>query len=574
MKVALVCIAKDEDNYIQEWIKYHKEIGFDDIFIYENNWRSGINQTNVKTIPFDGSCMQLRAYNDFIQKKKGQYDWAAFIDVDEFISLKKHSDIKKFILEHGKIGHGIAINWVIFGNNNHDQVKDNNYSVIDRFTKCLKDPSGHIKSLLKLSTNKIRMNNCHHPNNIIVDTNKVLVSGPFNVNGPTDVIQLNHYLYKTREEYINKCKWGRADAISQVDSNSWKGNLYNISTDLTAYYVLHKHKVKNKQFSIYACSDGLLHDFTNLISNNYINNGSIIELPRNITELESITRVKVVPDFSWIIHNEYTESWKLTSAANTRISIETDHEKVDRARDFQIVYFINTNLSEKYGVLLKAQFENLFKDFCNIKTKSSKIKIDVVYTANQNLDAVIRDYLANCFFYNPDKFKIELIHSELDNYEYPGVHHIWKLAQKTDCYDTLFLYFHGKGITYTDFMKNQRSSLEEKVFKNVISPVEKIISLFNRVSSIKKFGSSVAEPGFIWFNYWWSTSSYLKTLEEPIFSNNRFYYEDWLCRSLKSDSAEYNFSLDSCVGLRIVDGQQVYDLNNPCGPDSAHRGLI
>ena len=70
MKVALVCIAKDEDNYIQEWIKYHKEIGFDDIFIYENNWRSGINQTNVKTIPFDGSCMQLRAYNDFIQKNK------------------------------------------------------------------------------------------------------------------------------------------------------------------------------------------------------------------------------------------------------------------------------------------------------------------------------------------------------------------------------------------------------------------------------------------------------------------------------------------------------------------------
>ena len=37
IKVALVCIAKNEDNYIQEWITYNKLIGFDDIFIYQND---------------------------------------------------------------------------------------------------------------------------------------------------------------------------------------------------------------------------------------------------------------------------------------------------------------------------------------------------------------------------------------------------------------------------------------------------------------------------------------------------------------------------------------------------------
>ena len=36
MKVALVCIAKEEDNYIQEWIDYNKKLGFDDIIIYQN----------------------------------------------------------------------------------------------------------------------------------------------------------------------------------------------------------------------------------------------------------------------------------------------------------------------------------------------------------------------------------------------------------------------------------------------------------------------------------------------------------------------------------------------------------
>jgi hypothetical protein len=54
MKISLVCIAKDEDNYIKEWIDYHKKLGFDDIFIYENNWDSNVNEENVHTIKMDG----------------------------------------------------------------------------------------------------------------------------------------------------------------------------------------------------------------------------------------------------------------------------------------------------------------------------------------------------------------------------------------------------------------------------------------------------------------------------------------------------------------------------------------
>ena len=39
MKLALVAICSELDAryYAFEWIKYHKHIGFDDIFIYLNN---------------------------------------------------------------------------------------------------------------------------------------------------------------------------------------------------------------------------------------------------------------------------------------------------------------------------------------------------------------------------------------------------------------------------------------------------------------------------------------------------------------------------------------------------------
>jgi hypothetical protein len=39
MKVAICCIAKNEDNYIDEWIEYHLKLGIDDIHVHQNNWK-------------------------------------------------------------------------------------------------------------------------------------------------------------------------------------------------------------------------------------------------------------------------------------------------------------------------------------------------------------------------------------------------------------------------------------------------------------------------------------------------------------------------------------------------------
>lgn len=37
MKIAIVSIAKNENLYIKDWIDYHLKLGFDDIYIYDNN---------------------------------------------------------------------------------------------------------------------------------------------------------------------------------------------------------------------------------------------------------------------------------------------------------------------------------------------------------------------------------------------------------------------------------------------------------------------------------------------------------------------------------------------------------
>ena len=65
IRSALVCIAKNEDHYIDEWLRYHLKLGFGRIFVYQNNWRyvgdSRQYGESVEWVEFDGEAMQLKA---------------------------------------------------------------------------------------------------------------------------------------------------------------------------------------------------------------------------------------------------------------------------------------------------------------------------------------------------------------------------------------------------------------------------------------------------------------------------------------------------------------------------------
>ena len=41
MNTAICCIAKYENRYLKEWVDYHMELGFDQIFIFDNNTLNG-----------------------------------------------------------------------------------------------------------------------------------------------------------------------------------------------------------------------------------------------------------------------------------------------------------------------------------------------------------------------------------------------------------------------------------------------------------------------------------------------------------------------------------------------------
>jgi hypothetical protein len=202
-RIALVCIAKDEDRYIQEWIDYHFKLGVDDIFIYEHDWRCGLKQNRVHKIPFDGPSRHTLAYNDWLFRRAEEFDWVIFLDVDEFLVLKQHGNIRQFLHEYGNIPDSvdaIAVNWMMFGDNN-DAVSEG--SVRERFTRRGAYPDRHIQVIMRLNGNRMMMSP-HHPFGFWIDTGGRVGWGQNNFNGDCDVIQVNHYFCKSKQEYAEK----------------------------------------------------------------------------------------------------------------------------------------------------------------------------------------------------------------------------------------------------------------------------------------------------------------------------------------------------------------------------------
>lgn len=237
MKIALCAIAKNEENYIHEWINYHLKLGFHRIIIYKDNWEYSISRENVEEILCVSSeKIQVEVYNKCISDNKHKFDYIAFMDIDEFLVLHTHSNITDFIKDFEKrcgCVPAISINWVLFGDNNM-KFDGKNYSVLNRFTMRKITPHPLVKSIANMKFENLLMH-VHSPINYYsVTPDGKVISGSENENGNTNLAQINHYFVKTKEEFKIKMERGRADITEKRKINEFDSHNFNEVEDLSA----------------------------------------------------------------------------------------------------------------------------------------------------------------------------------------------------------------------------------------------------------------------------------------------------------------------------------------------------
>lgn len=239
--LSVVAIVKDEAPYLKEWLDYHLAAGVDHFFIYDNGSTDNtrevlkpyIKAKHVDAFHVPGEVMQMPAYNDAVRKFKFTTRYMAFLDVDEFIFPKTPQSIVEVadeIIGKDERVAGLAINWQIFGSNGQEKA-DLSKGVLERFTR--RAPSDWFEPPTKttLPVGNIHVKTIANPRLIRYIVNPhyaYYFDGMFAVNSNgervrhwgnepvlIDKIVVNHYLTKSKEEFLGKMERGRKGVDSK-----------------------------------------------------------------------------------------------------------------------------------------------------------------------------------------------------------------------------------------------------------------------------------------------------------------------------------------------------------------------
>ena len=126
--LAIVAIMKNEGPYLKEWIEFHKLVGVQKFYLYDNDSNDDTRQILDEYIKdgtvdytfFPGQKMQLPAYNDCIEKHKNETKWLAVIDLDEYIVPTKEDSILPLLNEQNDKVAQIIIPRLVFSMGCHE----------------------------------------------------------------------------------------------------------------------------------------------------------------------------------------------------------------------------------------------------------------------------------------------------------------------------------------------------------------------------------------------------------------------------------------------------------------------
>lgn len=221
--IIICAILKDETPYLVEWVEHHLGIGVEHFVLYDNNSVIPAKQTleayvrkgvvEVIDCPITNTP-QLKAYTHCLYNMHGRTKWIAYIDLDEFIILKKHRDIHAFLADYDEYA-GVCMNWVIHTANGHIEKPEG--PVMQNYTEPLPydfPANRHVKSIVQPVGVGIVVSShyaLYSDDYYAVNEKHRHVPGAFS-EFSNEIAQINHYQTKSFEEWLDKVKRGIADS--------------------------------------------------------------------------------------------------------------------------------------------------------------------------------------------------------------------------------------------------------------------------------------------------------------------------------------------------------------------------
>ncbi len=273
-KVSICAIFKNESLYLKEWIEYHKIVGIDHFYLYNNNSEDDfiniltpyIQAGIVTLIDWPYNQAQMESYHDCIEKYSNETEWFSFIDIDEFIVPNITDNVYDFLKSFKNKRPVIIAYWKMFGTSGKISRNTDNL-VTEDFIVCWNKYSDLGKIFFNTSytfdkSYKRNMNLNHYswgnkkkkyipPVNVF---NKMCIFGSNPIPHNADInyfpLQINHYFSKTYDEYLQKKS--RGDAYFKTNPHDieyfYTHEMNNQTTDYRIYKYLIKLKIALKKY--------------------------------------------------------------------------------------------------------------------------------------------------------------------------------------------------------------------------------------------------------------------------------------------------------------------------------------
>ena len=133
--VSVCCMFRDEARFLREWIEFHRLVGVDHFYLFDNNppgaddgsaavlapyVHAGLATVEAWPEPFSDASA-CRAFGRAVHLARGRSTWLALLDSDEFLVPVDADDLAEALRPHEERG-GVTVQWRMFGTSGVERV--------------------------------------------------------------------------------------------------------------------------------------------------------------------------------------------------------------------------------------------------------------------------------------------------------------------------------------------------------------------------------------------------------------------------------------------------------------------
>ena len=236
--LSVCAIFRDEADYLQEWIEFHRLVGVERFFLYDNgsvdDWRTVLapyTRDGIVEVHDWPHGQQYEAYDDCLQRHGSRSRWIAFIDLDEFLFSPTGTPLPEVLTDYER-SPGVGVHWCVYGGSGHLQKPDGlviesylhhtTEPLRNRWIKSIVDPARTVRCFtshaFRYRADRARAYAVDEHHRELSD--KAPRGEPGSNSGWSfdishDLLRINHYWSKSREEWDRKTT--RPDAMHGGD---------------------------------------------------------------------------------------------------------------------------------------------------------------------------------------------------------------------------------------------------------------------------------------------------------------------------------------------------------------------